>query len=152
EAQAPGLTTGRCIVTAGELRFGENVPWLRSCEVVVAPDTAIVHLASATGTKVIEIAVGPVRPDATGPYGNGHHVIYPANADAARLGAEIARVIGGEKARTVVAEAMTRMMPTTSGVARNALVPRNFTQEEASGFFMQAYYLLAEFRCAGRLE
>jgi ADP-heptose:LPS heptosyltransferase len=66
---------GHCTIVAGTLLFHENTGWLRTCACIISPDTALVHLASACGTKVIEIAVGPVRPEETGPYGDGHNVI-----------------------------------------------------------------------------
>ena len=75
---------------------------------------------------------------------------------AEQLAAEIARIIargGSEKATGTVAEAITRLARRRlPGTPRNEIVPHNFTQDEVSGFFMQAYYLLAEFRCGGRQE
>ncbi len=149
---APGLMSHRFTVLAGRLKFQENIPWVRSCNFVVSPDTAMVHLASACGAKVIEIPLGGVRPEETGPYGDGHHIIYAANADGEQLSFEIARVIGGEKAKTIVAEAVTKFTPCTTGIPRSEIIPHNFTQEATSNFFMQVYYLLAEFRCGGRQE
>ncbi|MBI3558052.1 MAG: glycosyltransferase family 9 protein [Deltaproteobacteria bacterium] len=149
---APGLMSHRFTVLAGRVKFHENIPWVRSCNFVVSPDTAMVHLASACGTRVIEIPLGGVRPEETGPYGDGHHIVYAANADGEQLSFEVARIIGGEKAKTVVAEAITKFTPCTTGVPRSEIVPHNFIQEATSNFFMQAYYLLAEFRCGGRQE
>jgi ADP-heptose:LPS heptosyltransferase len=142
-----------CTIVAGTMRFHENTGWLRTCARIISPDTALVHLASACGTKVLEIAVGPVRPEETGPYGEGHDVIYFVHpAEEAQLATEVARVISGEKARVPVPQAITRLVRCVDGVPRNDLVPRNFMPEESSNFFAKAYYLLAEFRCAGRQE
>lgn len=152
EDEAAGLASKRCILPIGMLKFEENAAWVRSCDWLISPDTAIVHLASAVGTRVIEIPVGGVRPEETGPYGEGHHIVYVANADAEQLALQIASIVGGQKASTCVAEAITRLTPTSSGIPRHEIVAHNFIQEETSGFFMQAYYLLAEFRCGGRLE
>ncbi|MBI3544852.1 MAG: glycosyltransferase family 9 protein [Deltaproteobacteria bacterium] len=151
-AIAPGLVPGRCHVPASRVRFHENVPWIRSCDWIVAPDTAIVHLASACGTKVIEIPVGRVRPEETGPYGEGHFVVFPVRADGQQLAFEVAGIVGGQTASSAVAQARTRLTPTTMGVPRNEMVAYNFVSDEVSNFFMQAYYLVAEFRCGGRQE
>lgn len=143
---------GRHRVVAGTCRFHENMPWIRSCEWIIAPDTSIVHLASALGVKVLEIPIGKVRPEETGPYGEGHRVVYPSKADGTQLAVEVCRILKGEKGNTLVAECKTKLIRCSDGSLRNEMQPVNFVQEETSNFFMQAYYLLAEFRCGGRLE
>jgi len=45
------------------------------CQWVIAGDTAVIHLASVLGTRVLNLSIGPVRWSETGPYGNGHYVI-----------------------------------------------------------------------------
>lgn len=50
------------------------------CQWILAADTAVLHLASVLGTRVLNVSVGPVRPAETGPYGNGHYIVAPANA------------------------------------------------------------------------
>jgi ADP-heptose:LPS heptosyltransferase len=44
---------------------------------VFAGDTSVVHLASILGTRVINLSIGAVKYQETGPYGNGHFVIQP---------------------------------------------------------------------------
>lgn len=48
------------------------------CQWVFAGDTAVTHLASVLGTRVLNLSIGPVRFQETGPYGNGHYVVAPA--------------------------------------------------------------------------
>jgi ADP-heptose:LPS heptosyltransferase len=55
------------------------------CQWVFAGDTAVIHLASVLGTRVMNISVGPVRWLETGPYGNGHYVISAHGTCAACL-------------------------------------------------------------------
>ncbi len=50
------------------------------CQWILACDTAVVQLAGVLGTRVLNVAVGPVRSSETGPYGNGHYVVAPATA------------------------------------------------------------------------
>lgn len=152
EAVTTHLPAAACAIVAGTLRFHENVNQLRSCQWIVSPDTALVHLASLCGTRVVEIALGGVRPEETGPYGEGHHVLYPVSCNAAQLGEQVARVMNGERATTVVAQSSTRFVKCADGSLRSELKATNFTPEESSNFFQKAYYLLAEFRCAGRVE
>jgi ADP-heptose:LPS heptosyltransferase len=49
------------------------------CQWVFSCDTAAVHLASVLGTRVINLSIGPVRLNETGPYGNGHYVLSAQN-------------------------------------------------------------------------
>lgn len=151
-AVASTLPIGSYTTLAGTLKFNENVAWVRACSHVVSPDTALVHLASLCGTKVVELAIGAVRPEETGPYGEDHHVLYPVSCNAMQLGEQVARAIAGEKASTVVAQSQTRMVKCSHGALRSELAAKNFTPEESRNFFQKAYYLLAEFRCAGRVE
>lgn len=140
------------IVLAGTYRFDENIPWIKSCDCIVSPDTAIVHLASICGTRVVCIPMGGVRSEETGPYGIGHSVLYPANATPEVFSSEIVRVIVTGKAKLPVPQAVTKLTATKNGQMRNELVPSNFEQDENINLFQNAYYLLAEFRNEGRLE
>lgn len=45
------------------------------CQWLIAGDTAAIHVASVLGTRVLNVSVGPVRSNETGPYGNGHYVV-----------------------------------------------------------------------------
>lgn len=46
-------------------------------------DTAAIHMASVLGTRILNVSVGPVRFQETGPYGNGHYVLRGAEPDTA---------------------------------------------------------------------
>ncbi len=140
------------IVLAGTYRFDENIPWIKSCDCIVSPDTAIVHLASICGTRVVCIPMGGVRSEETGPYGIGHTVLYPANATPEIFSNEIVRVITTGKAKSNVPQAVTKFTITKNGQVRNELVPFNFEQDENVNLFSNAFYLLAEFRNEGRVE
>lgn len=147
----------RCTVVAGSRKFHENLSIVRDCDWIVAPDTAIVHLASlakgrAESPRIIEIAVGDVRPEDTGPYGDGHHVLYPVSCDKEGLAEEITQLLRGKNVGKTVALSRSKMMARSDGTFRSVLAPDNFTDEETSSFFKWSYYLLAEFRCAGRVE
>ncbi|MEW6057365.1 MAG: glycosyltransferase family 9 protein [Bdellovibrionota bacterium] len=148
----PELAQERIHVLAGKMRFHENISWIRSCKWIVSPDTAIVHLSSLTGAKVIEVVVGKVKPEETGPYGDGHHVLYPVTTTPSHLGDEIAKLMNGEKVGNSVAHSTTARVRCNNGSFRNELVAKNFSNNEITYFFMKSYYLLAEFRCAGRQE
>jgi ADP-heptose:LPS heptosyltransferase len=52
------------------------------CQWILGGDTAVIHLASVLGTRVLNVSVGPVRWAETGPYGNGHYVLTSAEACA----------------------------------------------------------------------
>ncbi|MBI2607075.1 MAG: glycosyltransferase family 9 protein [Deltaproteobacteria bacterium] len=146
------VISARSHVVAGSLRFHENAAWLKACERIVSPDTALVHFASICGVPVICIPMGGVRPEETGPYGAGHSVLYPANATPEEFSDEIARVAAGETARNPIPHSRTRLTPCSDGTFRSELVPANFDADETANLFTHAYYLLAEFRCSGRVE
>ncbi len=63
-----------CRSTAGNLTFRESIVLLTVADTVVTGDTAIMHAASAIGTKVVAL-FGPTNPVETGPYGNNHSVV-----------------------------------------------------------------------------
>jgi ADP-heptose:LPS heptosyltransferase len=55
-------------------------PWahvVSRCQWVVAGDTAVIHLASVLGTRVLHLAIQSPNWSETGPYGNGHYVLAP---------------------------------------------------------------------------
>jgi len=45
------------------------------CDLLVTNDTGTMHMATAVGTRVVELSLGPVYFPETGPYGEGHIVI-----------------------------------------------------------------------------
>jgi ADP-heptose:LPS heptosyltransferase len=59
----------------GETSFDLWANIVGRCQWVVAGDTAVVHLASVLGTRVLNLSIGPVRWAETGPYGNGHYIV-----------------------------------------------------------------------------
>ncbi|HCM41098.1 MAG: hypothetical protein A2Z97_11010 [Bdellovibrionales bacterium GWB1_52_6] len=59
----------------GQTGFDLWAAVIASCHWVFSCDTAALHLASALGTRVLNVSVGPVRYLETGPYGNAHFVI-----------------------------------------------------------------------------
>jgi heptosyltransferase-3 len=56
---------------AGELTFGEVSLLLRSCKVYIGPDTAVTHLAAATGAATVAI-YGPTNPVKWAPWPHGY--------------------------------------------------------------------------------
>ena len=59
---------------AGKTGLGELGAILERCRFLVSNDTGTVHVATAVGTPVIVVSVGPVLFRETGPYGRGHWV------------------------------------------------------------------------------
>jgi len=141
---------------AGKMRFHENLAWVRSCRWIVTPDTAIVHLASLgaadQGTKIIQISIGDVRAEETGPYGEGHRILYPISSNVEDIGEQIHHIISGKPVTKRTACAATRMVRCADGSLRSELYPLNFDPPEVVNFFSQSFYLLSEFRCEGAQE
>ncbi|HEY3381264.1 MAG TPA: glycosyltransferase family 9 protein [Vicinamibacterales bacterium] len=50
---------------------------LGRCRLLVTNDTGTMHVATAVGTKVLEITLGPALAHETGPYGVGHLIVEP---------------------------------------------------------------------------
>lgn len=67
----------------GRTPFDAWASIVSKCHWILAGDTAVIHLASVLGTRVLNVSVGPVRHAETGPYGNGHYVVTSAQACAA---------------------------------------------------------------------
>lgn len=61
----------------GQTSFDLWVSVVSKCHWVIAGDTAVIHLASVLGTRVLNLSLGQVRWTETGPYGNGHMVVAP---------------------------------------------------------------------------
>jgi ADP-heptose:LPS heptosyltransferase len=59
---------------AGRTGLGELAAALKRCLLLVTNDTGTQHVATAVGTRVIVVSVGPVFFRETGPYGVGHLV------------------------------------------------------------------------------
>ena len=63
---------------AGRTDLGVLAAALKRCRVLVTNDTGTQHVATAVGTRVIVVSVGPVFFRETGPYGEGHLVFQAA--------------------------------------------------------------------------
>ena len=72
---APGLYENRVESFVGKLNFDEWISLISKCQWIFSGDTAAIHLASVLGVRVLNLSLGPVRLEETGPYGNGHIVI-----------------------------------------------------------------------------
>lgn len=72
-ASCPGRVGNFC----GKTSVAESMALLAKCDLLVANDTGPVHMAAAVGTRCL-VVFGPTRPDWTGPYGDGHHVVMKA--------------------------------------------------------------------------
>ena len=146
----------RCTSLVGRMRYSEIVPWVKRMHHMITPDTAMVHLAPLCGVKTINISVGDVNPHETGPYGAGHFVLRPLDttfeAGMEPLAESVIGIIMGEGPGKDVPALATRLIPCSDGTVRSALEPMNFKPDELEHLLQQAYYLLAEFRCAGRQE
>jgi len=67
---------------AGKTNLGVLAGVLKRCRVLVTNDTGTQHVATAVGTRVVLISVGPVFFRETGPYGEGH-LIFQARLPCA---------------------------------------------------------------------
>jgi ADP-heptose:LPS heptosyltransferase len=65
----------RPINLIGKTGIGELAALLKRCSLLISNDTGPLHLATAVGTKVIDIFTANVHFLETGPYGEGHYVI-----------------------------------------------------------------------------
>jgi len=59
---------------AGKTGLGDLAVLLKRCRMLISNDTGTLHVATAMGTPVIVVSVGPVFFRETGPYGEGHWV------------------------------------------------------------------------------
>jgi len=66
---------GKSLVAAGEASVLQSAALLSKCRLLISNDSAPVHLASAVGTKVVDI-YGPTVPQfGFYPYGEGHRIV-----------------------------------------------------------------------------
>jgi len=73
----PGGLGSKLLSVVGETSFERWASLVSRCHWIVAADTAVIHLASVLGTRVLNLSLGGVRYGETGPYGNGHYVLAP---------------------------------------------------------------------------
>jgi ADP-heptose:LPS heptosyltransferase len=65
--------------STGESSLGELAALLQRSRLLITNDTGPMHIATAVGTRVMDISSGPVTAFETGPYGEGHVVVEPAD-------------------------------------------------------------------------
>lgn len=65
---------------SGRTTLHQLVGLLSLCQLLLTNDTGPMHLAVGVGTQVIDLSVGHVDHNETGPYGLGHWVVQPALA------------------------------------------------------------------------
>ncbi len=70
----------RVLNQAGRLGLGELAAVGQALQLMITPDTGPMHLAAWTGTKVLNLSMGPVNPWETGPYQPGHYVLRAARS------------------------------------------------------------------------
>ena len=84
ESIEPAKTTYRArggaapiLDASGRTTLNQLVGLLSHCQLLLTNDTGPMHLAVGVGTSVIDLSVGHVDHNETGPYGPGHWVIQP---------------------------------------------------------------------------
>jgi len=61
----------------GKTDLKELAALLKRCNLLISNDTGTLHIATAVGTRTINISLASVYFRETGPYGEGHYVITP---------------------------------------------------------------------------
>ncbi len=61
----------------GQTKLAELPALLQRCAALLTNDTGTMHVATAAGTRVIDLSAGPVFVHETAPYGEGHYVMEP---------------------------------------------------------------------------
>lgn len=69
--------TAPILDASGRTTLNQLVGLLSRCQLLLTNDTGPMHLAVGVGTAVIDLSVGHVDHNETGPYGPGHWVIQP---------------------------------------------------------------------------
>ena len=88
-----GCDESRCIFMVGRTRFDLWTAIVSRVDWVVAADTAVIHLASVLGTRVLNLSIGPVKWWETGPYGNHHYVITKYSTAVEKISPEAAYAV-----------------------------------------------------------
>lgn len=65
----------RVITVVGQTDFDQWASIVSRCHWIFAEDSAVIHLASVLGVRVMNLLVGAHPWLETGPYGNGHYII-----------------------------------------------------------------------------
>lgn len=79
-ARAQAVLKRSSVSAAGETSVPELAALLSRCRLLVTNDTGTMHVASAVGTRIVDLSTGPVFVHETGPYGVGHVAVEPASA------------------------------------------------------------------------
>jgi hypothetical protein len=69
--------TAPLLDASGRTTLNQLVGLLSRCQLLLTNDTGPMHLAVGVGTTVIDLSVGHVDHNETGPYGPGHWVVQP---------------------------------------------------------------------------
>jgi ADP-heptose:LPS heptosyltransferase len=77
-ARAAAASTRPCLDATGETSVTELAALLRRCALLVTNDTGTMHIATAVGTRVLDLSTGPVFVHETGPYSVGSVAVEPA--------------------------------------------------------------------------
>lgn len=73
----PSHERRRIIDAIGQTSIKELGALLQRCSYLVTGDTGTMHVAAAVGTRVVAFFYGPAYPFETGPYGDGHLIVWP---------------------------------------------------------------------------
>ncbi|MBC8204212.1 MAG: hypothetical protein H8E87_01730, partial [FCB group bacterium] len=77
-AQEAAEGIANAINLAGKTTIPLLAALLQKCSLLISNDTGTQHLASAVGTRVLSLALGPALASETGPYGEGHLLLEPS--------------------------------------------------------------------------
>lgn len=62
----------------GHFTVNALADFISHLDLLVTPDTGPMHIATWTGTPVLNLSLGPVNPWETGPFSPGHHIVRAA--------------------------------------------------------------------------
>lgn len=75
--QARARLTRPATVAMGETSVGQLAGLLARCDLLLTNDTGTMHVATAMGTRIVDLSTGNVFVHETAPYGEGHFVLEP---------------------------------------------------------------------------
>ena len=77
-AEVAGILKAPALNLTGHFSISALYRFLAELDLLVTPDTGPMHLASWTGTPVLNLSTGPVNAWETGPFSPGHYVLRAA--------------------------------------------------------------------------